>query len=162
MYHALYSSPVGMLRLVSDEQGLRQLWLPNEIEEKVCPSEWIEDEDFSIHREIRDCLDAYFAGEKLRFDNLPLAPVGTAFQQSVWKELLTIPYGTISHYSVIANALNNPKAVRAVGGAVGRNPISILIPCHRVLGKDLSLTGCSGGLPIKKALLDLEKISYRS
>lgn len=64
MYHALYSSPVGMLRLVSDEKGLRQLWLPNEIEEKICPAEWIEDGDFSINRQIRDCLDAYFAGEK--------------------------------------------------------------------------------------------------
>lgn len=162
MYHAIYASPIGPLRLVSDQCGLRQLWLPNEIEEKTCPAEWIEDADFSINRLIAARLDDYFAGQRVAFGDLPLAPQGTVFQQAVWRELLTIPYGAISHYSVIAQRLDKPKAVRAVGGAVGRNPIAILIPCHRVLGRDMSLTGYSGGLPIKQALLGLEKIAYKS
>ncbi len=161
MYHTIYTSPIGPLRLVSDEGGLRQLWLPNEIEEKICPQDWKEDADFSINRLIAARLDDYFAGRRVVFDDLPLAPHGTPFQQAVWQRLLTIPYGEISHYSIIAQQMDKPKAVRAVGGAVGRNPISILIPCHRVLGRDMSLTGYSGGLPIKRALLALEKIAYR-
>lgn len=161
MYHALYASPVGPLRLVADEVGLRQLWLPNEVEEKSCPPEWIEDAGFSVNCLIAARLDAYFAGQHVTFDDLPLAPQGTPFQQAVWQQLLTIPYGAISHYSVIAERLGKPKAVRAVGGAVGRNPIAIFVPCHRVLGRDMSLTGYSGGLHIKKALLALEHIAYR-
>ena len=91
---------------------------------------------------------------------MPLAPQGTAFQQQVWQALLAIPYGQFSSYGELAKQIGNPRAVRAVGGAVGRNPISIIIPCHRILGKNHALTGFGGGLPTKRYLLQLEKITY--
>jgi len=103
-------------------------------------------------------LEEYFAGTRMVFD-LPLAPQGTAFQLRVWKALLEIPFGRAVSYSDIANAIGNPKAVRAVGLANGRNPIPVVIPCHRVIGKDGSLTGYGGGLPIKEKLLALEGIA---
>lgn len=100
-------------------------------------------------------LAAFFAGTRRRF-GVPLDPAGTAFQQQVWQALLAIPPGGHTHYGAIAAALGRPQAARAVGAAVGRNPVSILIPCHRVLGRDGSLTGYAGGLPRKQALLRLE------
>lgn len=105
-------------------------------------------------------LEEYFAGRRRVFD-LPLAPQGTPFQQRVWTALQAIPFGASASYSDIAIAINNPNAVRAVGLANGRNPIPIVIPCHRVIGKDRSLTGYGGGLPIKRQLLALEGIPYR-
>lgn len=90
-----------------------------------------------------------------------LAPQGTPFQQSVWKILREIPYGQTTTYGEIATQLGKPSAMRAVGGAVGRNPISILVPCHRVLGKNQALTGFGGGLPNKRFLLQLEDITYK-
>lgn len=100
-------------------------------------------------------LQAYFAGKKVVFD-LPLTPVGTPFQQSVWQQLQQIPYGKTSTYSAVAQLLNNPLSVRAVGTANGQNPIAIIIPCHRVIGADGSLTGYAGGLWRKERLLTLE------
>lgn len=162
LYYTTYSSPIGTLLLASSERGLEQLWLPNEVKEKSLPNGWQQNNNFAINRQIIQVLDDYFIGKKVAFDKLPLFPVGTPFQLSVWQLLRTIAYGKISYYSALAERLNNPKAIRAVGGAVGRNPIAILIPCHRVLGKDMSLTGYAGGLPTKTALLDLEKINYRA
>lgn len=104
----------------------------------------------------RKQLDAYFAGRRRSFD-LPLGPQGTPFQAQVWKRLLDIPFGSLSTYGAIAADLGKPGAVRAVGGAVGRNPISIIVPCHRVIGADGSLTGFGGGLERKAALLALER-----
>ncbi|HEX6928917.1 MAG TPA: methylated-DNA--[protein]-cysteine S-methyltransferase [Gammaproteobacteria bacterium] len=106
-------------------------------------------------------LEEYFAGKRRDFD-LPLAPHGTAFQQRVWNALLKIPFGKAVSYSDIAQRIGNPNAVRAVGLANGRNPIPVIIPCHRVIGKDGSLTGYGGGLPIKKKLLALEGIKSES
>ncbi len=103
-------------------------------------------------REIRD----YFSGKKVDF-NLPLNPIGTPFQRSVWQALTKIPYGQTRSYQDIAIAIGNIKAVRAVGGAVNKNPIMIMIPCHRVIGKDGSLVGFYGGLALKQRLLDLER-----
>ena len=100
-------------------------------------------------------LTAYFAGELHRFD-LPLAPNGTPFQQDCWQQLLQIPYGETRSYAWQANAMEKPKATRAVGAANGRNPIAIIIPCHRVIGSNGRLTGYAGGLDIKQALLALE------
>lgn len=105
-------------------------------------------------------LEEYFAGRRRVFD-LPLAPQGTPFQQRVWTALQAIPFGESASYSDIAMAIDNPNAVRAVGLANGRNPIPVVIPCHRVIGKDRSLTGYGGGLPIKRQLLALEGIPYR-
>ncbi len=101
-------------------------------------------------------LRDYFAGTRREF-NLPLAPIGTEFQKKVWAALLEIPYGETRSYSQIADAVGNPKASRAVGMANNRNPISIVIPCHRVIGKDGSLVGYGGGLNRKESLLELEK-----
>ena len=100
-------------------------------------------------------LSEYFAGHRKVFD-LPLAPGGTAFQQSVWKALAAIPFGDLRSYRDIAEEIGKPKAVRAVGAANGRNPIPIVVPCHRVIGSDGSLTGFAGGLDMKRALLALE------
>ena len=102
----------------------------------------------------------YFAGEAEDFGQIPLAPQGTVFQQQIWQALRQIPYGQTLNYGGIAENINNPKAVRAVGGAVGSNPISIIIPCHRVLGKKREITGFGGGLPAKRFLLQLEGIPF--
>lgn len=119
-------------------------------------------EIWQIFCKTNSILDRYFAGEPLDFNQLDfLAPQGTAFQQAVWQQLRKIPYGETTSYSEIAKQLGKPNATRAVGGAVGRNPISILIPCHRVLGKNQSLTGFGGGLPNKRFLLQLEHIQYK-
>lgn len=100
-------------------------------------------------------LAEYFAGDRRDFD-LPLAPTGTAFQQAVWRALRTIPFGTVRSYREIAGQIGQPSAVRAVGAANGRNPLPIVVPCHRVIGSDGSLTGFAGGLDTKRALLALE------
>ena len=104
---------------------------------------------------MREQLDGYFAGRRQRFD-LPLAPSGTAFQRKVLAALQAIPYGETRSYKEVAAAIGKPRAVRAVGAANGRNPIPIIIPCHRVIGSDGSLTGFGGGLAAKRALLALE------
>ncbi len=98
----------------------------------------------------------YFNGESIQFD-LPLNPIGTTFQRAVWQALTEIPFGETRSYQAIASTIGNIKAVRAVGGAVNKNPIMIVIPCHRVIGKDGSLVGFYGGLELKQRLLDLEK-----
>lgn len=100
-------------------------------------------------------LDAYFAGRRTSFD-VALSPRGTAFQRDVWRALASIPYGETTTYAEIARAIGRPRAVRAVGAANGRNPLSIVVPCHRVIGKDGTLTGYAGGVENKRSLLDLE------
>jgi len=105
-------------------------------------------------------LRRYFSGERIAF-SVPLDLAGTAFQRSVWEVLCRIPYGKAVCYREISDAIGKPMAVRAVGQAIGRNPCLILVPCHRVLGKDRSLTGFSAGLELKRTLLELEKIDYR-
>lgn len=103
-------------------------------------------------------LEDYFRGQRQTFD-IPLDLHGTDFQISVWQALLRIPYGTTKAYSEIAKEINRPKAVRAVGGAIGANPVSIVVPCHRVIGKDGTITGFGGGLEMKEELLRIEGIS---
>jgi len=105
-------------------------------------------------------LQAYLAGIRTMFQ-VPLDLCGTAFQKTVWNELLQIPYGSSICYSALAHRIGRPDAVRAVAGAVGKNPCLVLVPCHRVLGKDGTLTGFSAGLEVKKQLLDLEQIPYK-
>lgn len=109
----------------------------------------------AIATEAAQQLEAYFAGD-LRAFVLKLAPKGTPFQQDVWRALQTVPYGTTTTYAEIAERVGRPKAVRAVGAANGANPIAIVIPCHRIIGQDGTLTGYAGGLERKRALLDLE------
>ena len=105
---------------------------------------------------IIDQLNEYFSGKRMQFD-IPLKPAGTAFQQQVWQALLAIPYGRVTSYGALALKLNKPGAMRAVGAANGKNPIPIIIPCHRVIAADGSLGGYTGGLDIKRKLLDLEQ-----
>lgn len=167
-FYQFYASPIGNLLLIANENGL--LGIEFEEEQKglsVLPEQkWqaVEVAGGEISRifcRTRDVLDRYFAGDRVDFASLDfLAPQGTPFQQAVWRILLQIPQGETLTYGDIAQQLGKPAAMRAVGGAVGRNPISILIPCHRVLGKNRALTGFGGGLPVKRFLLNLEKIAF--
>jgi methylated-DNA-[protein]-cysteine S-methyltransferase len=147
-----HSTPLGELRLSADEDGrLTEVHLPGGTD-RALPRI---DGPFAAAREQ---LDAYFAGELEAFD-LPLAPHGTRFQQRVWDELVRIAFGETISYSELARRLGDPKLVRAVGLANGRNPIAIVIPCHRVIGADGSLVGYGGGLDRKRWLLDHEAVA---
>ena len=164
IYQSIYSSPLGPILLSANDSALFELCLPSELNKRsmIERTQLINNyHDHPIIKLIVQRLDDYFAFKRVTFNDLPLQPAGTSFQQQVWHQLNQIPYGKISSYGEIAQAINNPKAVRAVGSAVGANPIAILLPCHRVLGKDRSLTGFSGGLEIKKALLAIENILYK-
>jgi methylated-DNA-[protein]-cysteine S-methyltransferase len=141
--------------LTGDGISLTGLYFVGQKYEAVPQSAWREEGDSALFSEARIQLRNYFAGKRTRFE-LPLAPEGTPFQLSVWRELARIRCGTTVTYGSIARALGAASSVRAVGAAVGRNPISIIIPCHRVLGSDGSLTGYAGGLDRKRALLALE------
>lgn len=147
---------IGTLTLVGDEEGLRYLNFPKEKRPVVLQAAWIHHPPFFI--EIKAQLRAYFSGELKKFD-LPLVPTGTTFQQKVWNALRGIPYGKLVSYRDIATAVGNPKAVRAVGGANARNPIPVVIPCHRVIGSNGTLTGFGGGLSVKKQLIELEQVN---
>jgi len=145
---------VGTLRLVAEELGLRTVWFVRGRKEEKPDAEWKEDAAFFV--EVIRQLNAYFAGELKEFE-IPLLMLGTEFQKRVWKALLTIPYGETMSYGELAKKIGEPKAVRAVGAANGQNPLPIIVPCHRVIGSDGSLTGFGGGLENKKKLLELEK-----
>ncbi len=152
MISTVHDSPVGLLRLVSNGAAL----LHCEFENPRYPFEASPAGEDAIIRATRKQLDAYFAG-KLRAFDLPLAPQGTPFQQRCWVALQKIPYGVTRSYGQQAATIGSPKAVRAVGLANGRNPIAIIIPCHRVIGANGSLTGYGGGMERKRQLLDLEQ-----
>lgn len=149
-----FDSPIGPLLVAGDEHGLRRVSLPSERSAVRPDQAWIE--DTGAFGEARRQFDAYFRGDLRDFD-LPLAPVGTPFQQRVWRALRAIPYGRTASYRDVAVAIGQPAAVRAVGLANGRNPLPIVVPCHRVIGSDGSLTGYGGGLEAKRFLLDLER-----
>lgn len=146
-------SPIGDLILVEENGGLLEIGFTTGKRPSRAPDDGVEDR--GPFKDVIRQLEEYFAGRRTAFD-LALAPRGTAFQQRVWQALLKIPFGKAVSYSDIAADIGNPAAVRAVGLANGRNPIPIVIPCHRVIGKDGSLTGYGGGLPIKEQLLALE------
>lgn len=150
-YYHWYQSPFGKLLITGNQSAVSTLIFPNQ--NAIIADQWIHDS--SQFKEVCNQLDHYFKGKLTTFE-LPLAPRGTAFQLSVWAELIKIPFGKTTSYGAIAKKLNNPKAVRAVGSANGRNPIPVIIPCHRVIGSDGSLTGFGGGLPTKTFLLNLE------
>jgi methylated-DNA-[protein]-cysteine S-methyltransferase len=147
-------SPVGELLVTVDSAGaLTRLHFGDGTRTPAPPSDWSNDE--RPFTELRRQLAAYFAGELQDFD-LRLAPGGTPFQLDVWRALRAIPYGTTASYGEIARAVGQPAAARAVGGANNRNPIAIIVPCHRVIGAGGSLTGYGGGLDRKRLLLALE------
>ena len=147
-------SPVGPLFLAADAQGLRAIEFRDNRHPVRRGDGWREG-DSPLLRQARAQLGEYFAGRRRGFD-LPLAPQGTPFQQSVWMALATIPYGQTTSYTGLAARVGRPTAMRAVGAANGRNPLPIVLPCHRVIGADGSLTGFGGGLPTKQFLLKLE------
>ncbi|MDH0301844.1 MULTISPECIES: methylated-DNA--[protein]-cysteine S-methyltransferase [unclassified Pseudomonas] len=151
----LMQSPVGTLTLVVRGERLAAVLWESERENRVRLGELHRDDRHAVLRDTARQLGEYFAGQRRRFD-LDLDFAGTAFQRQVWAALLTIPFGETRSYSDIARQIGNPDAVRAVGAANGRNPISIIAPCHRVIGASGSLTGFAGGLPAKQFLLALE------
>jgi len=153
-------SPLGPITLVARGDALVGLYLPTG-RDPIPPAtaEAAEPASRRVLAEARAQLGAYFAGTLTRFD-LPLEPAGTPFQRRVWDGLLTVPFGETTSYGALAARLGRPHASRAVGMANGRNPISIVIPCHRVIGKDGTLTGYGGGLPAKQWLLEHER-SFR-
>ncbi|HII78951.1 MAG TPA: methylated-DNA--[protein]-cysteine S-methyltransferase [Methanosarcina sp.] len=161
MYYHIIESPIGPILLAGDEEGLKYVnFLKSKGKDKdkdkgkvKIPDDWVENKDF--FRETSRQLDAYFSGELKSFD-VKLAPKGTEFQKSVWNALKEIPYGETRTYKDIAVSIGKPKAYRAVGLANNRNPIAIIVPCHRVIGADGKLTGYAGGLDVKEFLLKIE------
>jgi len=152
MFYRYHPSPTGPLFIAGDEQGLRMLYMDNH--RHWTPEEHWREAGGQLDAVCRQ-LDEYFEGKREQFD-LPLAPRGTPFQQQVWQALQRIPYGRTWSYAELAEHIHNPKAIRAVGTANGANPISIIIPCHRVIGSNGTLTGYAGGLERKQLLLQLE------
>lgn len=151
-------SPVGELTLVADESGLAAILWENDRPDRVRLGAPTEKPDHPVLVETARQLGEYFAGERRTFD-VPLSFAGTDFQKRVWAALLAIPFGETRSYGEIADQLGNPGASRAVGAANGRNPISIIAPCHRVVGSNGKLTGFAGGLEAKAFLLDLERVT---
>lgn len=170
IYYHIYASPVGKLCLIANEVALIGIEFEQSVElnspfwQEICDTRGRENSTFcKIFAKACEVLNRYFDGEPVAFESLDfLLPQGTSFQQMVWQVLRKIPYGQSLCYADIARKIGRPNAVRAVANAVGRNPISILIPCHRVLGKNKALTGFGGGLPAKRYLLDLESIVYQN
>jgi len=159
MYYDYFETGlIGMLTLIGDEGGLRHILFEKEKNQVVIEDDWHKKPTF--FKPIKNQLWAYFQGKRKSFD-VPLAPVGTTFQRRVWQALQEIPYGTLVSYKTIAEAIGKPKAVRAVGAANGKNPLPIIVPCHRVIGSDGSLTGFGGGLQTKQQLIDLERSQSR-
>ncbi len=147
-------TPLGPMTLAATDHGLAGAWFdaqshhPGELDAPLLPTQrWL--------KQAAQELGEYFAGQRQHFE-VPLDPQGTPFQQSVWRALQRITSGQLDTYGDIAHRLGRPEAARAVGAAVGRNPVSVIVPCHRVVGRDGSLTGYAGGLPRKQALLALE------
>lgn len=153
--YKILKSPVGEIKLVASAEALVAVLWENEGPGCTRFSAAMEDLDHPILREAERQLTDYFAGRLVVF-SVKLEFAGTDFQKVVWQALLTIPYGETRSYREIAAQIGNPKAVRAVGGALGRNPISIIAPCHRVLGASGQLTGFAGGLAAKTQLLEME------
>lgn len=149
------ASPLGTLQLIVEDGQLTGVHFPGQKHDRPVQPDWQRTDDEPVLAQAREQLSEYFAGQRTSFD-LPLAPNGTPFQQAVWRALLAVPFGATSTYGAVAQAIRKPSAVRAVGAAVGANPIGIIVPCHRIIGRDGTLTGYAGGLDRKARLLALE------
>ncbi|MER6157801.1 methylated-DNA--[protein]-cysteine S-methyltransferase [Streptomyces sp. NPDC001868] len=152
--HTVVDSPYGPLTLVADDGVLCGLYMTEQRHRP--PEESFGGRDDTLFAEAEEQLEAYFAGESKEF-TVELRLHGTPFQRRVWEQLARIPYGETRSYGELADALGNPKASRAVGLANGKNPVGIIVPCHRVVGSDGSLTGYGGGMERKRRLLDFER-----
>lgn len=163
-YYTTHPSPVGLLTLASDGEALVGLWLEGQkyFGQSVC--ELLQQKDnFPVFSTAKSWLERYFAAQRPSLDGLTLRPAGSAFRQAVWSILCEIPYGQVITYGSIASSMaerlgKKTMSAQAVGGAVGHNPISIIIPCHRVVGTTGSLTGYAGGIDKKIQLLELEGV----
>ncbi len=163
-YSTKYSSPVGKITLACDENNIVGLWMDGQkYYGDTIPEKMVEKDDLPLFKAAKKWLDRYFKGEKPNISELPLAPIGGEFRQDVWQILCEIPYGEVITYNDIAKKMavkrnKQRMSCQAVGGAVGHNPISVIIPCHRVVGSNGSLTGFSGGINKKIKLLELEGV----
>ncbi len=163
-YSTTYPSPIGDITLATDGENLVGLWMAGQkYFGETIPEKMTEMDDQPVFHAAKNWLDRYFAGEKPAVSELPLQPIGGEFRQMVWKILCEIPYGEVITYGDIAKKMATKRgketmSSQAVGGAVGHNPISIIIPCHRVVGANGSLTGYSGGVGKKIKLLELEGV----
>lgn len=151
-FYATMPSPVGELLLTASPDGLTGVYLPGE-GRRPEPGWELDRARFAI---CRRQLEEYFAGDRVTF-SLPLAPPGTPFQLQVWNELVAVSYGSTISYTELAQRVGRPRSIRAVGGANGRNPVCIVVPCHRVVGANGALTGYSAGIDAKRWLLDFER-----
>lgn len=152
--YRIVDSEIGPLTLAGDDDALVHLWMDNQRHQPPVPRNWVRDD--SALPDVVEQLEAYFAGDLKEFD-VRLRLEGTEFQRKVWAALLEIPYGETWSYGRLAAHIGQPTASRAVGMANGRNPVAIIVPCHRVIGAGGSLTGYGGGLDRKRILLDLEQ-----
>ena len=154
IYYTQLESPVGDLLLTLEDEQLTNICMSNQKRTVKVQPDWVQsDRHF---RTVARQLEDYFRGKRRTFD-IPIRPLGTDFQMAVWQQLSKIPYGETATYGDIAKRIDNPKAVRAVGLANGRNPLPIVIPCHRVIGSNGQLTGFGGGLKNKALLLQIER-----
>lgn len=156
LYYDILPSPIGDLLIVSQEFALRKIVFQSDKQNHKVESDWIKGSE--LIEQTKKELQAYFAGQLKEF-TVNVNPHGTPFQKQIWKEVLSIPHGKVCSYQDVANGINHPSACRAVGRANSQNPIPILIPCHRVIGKSGKLTGYAGGLNRKQSLLQLEGIN---
>ena len=154
-YYDLYESPQGQMLLVANGEGLSGVYFDGQKYLPQVESDWRRDARYTPLRQAKRELAEYFGGGRKRFES-PLAPEGTPFQRSVWKAISTVAFGNTITYTELARRAGFPGSARAAGAATGRNPISIIVPCHRIVGSNGSLTGYAGGLDRKRALLALE------
>jgi methylated-DNA-[protein]-cysteine S-methyltransferase len=153
--YARFDSPLGPMLAAAADEGLVGVWFTDQKYAPPVAADWKEDPRDPLLRRAHAQLDEYFAGARRRFD-LPLAPRGTPFQRRVWTAIAAVPYGGTVTYAALADASGSAQSARAAGAATGRNPLSIVVPCHRVVGARGALTGYAGGLERKRALLALE------
>ena len=150
-----YESPYGRMLLVVNDDGLCGVYFDGQKHLRKIEPQWRRDAQHATLRQAKRELTEYFAGERKRFE-VALAPEGTPFQRSVWKAISTVSFGQSISYAELARRAGRPGSARAAGAATGRNPIGVIVPCHRIVGADGSLTGYAGGLDVKRALLALE------
>ena len=159
--YARFASPLGPVVAITEHDGLTHVDFVGAKYERAIADDWIHDPDAPALAACREQLAQYFAGERKTFD-LPLAPRGSEFQHRVWREIARVPYGKTITYAELAKRAGAPRQARAAGAATGRNPIGVVVPCHRIVGSDGSLTGYAGGLERKRGLLELEGALQRS
>jgi O-6-methylguanine DNA methyltransferase len=155
LYFDIINTPIGDLLLLASDNGLKKILFEKQFRSLEIPNDWEQDKEKLS--QAKEQLLAYFDNNLIEF-NLQLDPEGTVFQKQIWKQLEEIPFGEIRSYQDIANVIEKPNACRAIGMANSKNPIPIIIPCHRVIGKNGKLTGYAGGIDIKAKLLQLEDI----